>query len=113
MNLIALEEPWDMDAEKTAVLLFTSGTTDTPKAAALRHRHLVSYILTSVEFMSSMVEDAALVSVPPYHIAGISAVMSSTYSCRRVVQLPNFDAGDWLELVEQESITNAFVVPTM
>jgi acyl-CoA synthetase (AMP-forming)/AMP-acid ligase II len=108
-----LEEPWSMDQEDTAVLLFTSGTTGVPKAAVLRQKHLVSYILGSVEFMSAMEEDAALVCVPPYHIAGISAVMSSVYSGRRVVQLPNFTADEWISLVKKEAITNAFVVPTM
>lgn len=34
--------PWSMDPELTAVLLFTSGTTGEPKAAVLRHKHLVS-----------------------------------------------------------------------
>jgi len=104
---------WEMDPEAPSVLLFTSGTTGEPKAAILRNRHLVSYILSSVEFMSSSDKEAALVCVPPYHIAGVSAVLSSVYSGRRVVQLPNFDAEEWIELVESESITNAFVVPTM
>jgi long-chain acyl-CoA synthetase len=109
----ALQEPWSMDQDDTGVLLFTSGTTGAPKAAVLRQKHLVSYILGSVEFMSAMEEDAALVCVPPYHIAGISAVMSSVFSGRRVVQLPNFTAADWLSLVTREGVTNAFVVPTM
>ncbi|MCP5194749.1 MAG: acyl--CoA ligase [Pseudomonadales bacterium] len=106
-------EPWSMDPEDTGVLLFTSGTTGAPKAAVLRQKHLVSYVLGSVEFMSAMEEDAALGCVPPYHIAGISAVLSSVYSGRRVVQLPNFTAGDWIGLVNKEKITHAFVVPTM
>lgn len=110
---VPLEQPWSMDQEDTAVLLFTSGTTGAPKAAVLRQRHLVSYILTSVEFMSAAEDDAALVCVPPYHIAGISAVFSSVYSGRRVVQLPNFSAEQWIELVKREKVTNAFVVPTM
>ena len=46
----AIEGEWSMDPEEIAVLLFTSGTTGTPKAAVLRHKHLVSYILGSVEF---------------------------------------------------------------
>ncbi len=108
-----LEEPWSMDQEEIGVLLFTSGTTGVPKAAVLRHKHMVSYILGSVEFMSAMEEDAALVCVPPYHIAGISAVLSSVYSGRRVVQLPNFTAEDWIETARKEQVTNAFVVPTM
>ncbi|MBW1756969.1 MAG: acyl--CoA ligase [Deltaproteobacteria bacterium] len=106
-------EPWSMDQDDVAVLLFTSGTTGTPKGAVLRQKHLVSYILGSVEFMSAAEEDAALVCVPPYHIAGISAVLSSVYSGRRVVQLPSFTAEAWIDLARREKVTNAFVVPTM
>jgi acyl-CoA synthetase (AMP-forming)/AMP-acid ligase II len=107
------ESIWSMDPEEIAVLLFTSGTTGAPKAAVLRHKHLVSYILGSVEFGSAAEDDAALVSVPPYHVAGIAAIASSVYAGRRIVQLPNFSAEAWLELARSERITNAFVVPTM
>ena len=109
----AMEVSWNEDPTAVAVQLFTSGTTGSPKAAILRHKHLVSYILGSVDFMGAMEEEAALVSVPPYHIAGISAVMSNIYTCRQIVQLPNFDAAEWLRLCASESVTSAFVVPTM
>ena len=108
-----LESPWEMDPEEIAILLFTSGTTGPPKAAVLRHKHLVSYILTSVEFGSAAEGSAGLVSVPPYHIAGMAAIASSIYSGRKIVQLPNFDADAWIDLAERESVTHAFVVPTM
>ena len=108
-----LSEEWGMDPDEIAILLFTSGTTGPPKAAVIRHKHLVSYILGSVEYMSADESDAALVSVPPYHIAGMAAIASSVYSGRRIVQLPNFTAEGWLELARSENITNAFVVPTM
>ncbi len=101
------------DSEAIAVLLFTSGTTGEPKSAVLRHRHLVSYILGSVDFAGAGDDEAALVSVPPYHIAGVSAVLSSVYAGRRIVQLPRFDADDWIDTVEREGITHAMVVPTM
>jgi long-chain acyl-CoA synthetase len=104
---------WPMDPEAVAVLLFTSGTTGAPKAAVLRHRHLVSYILGSVEFGGAAPEDAALVSVPPYHIAGIAAILSSVYSGRRIVQLTSFSPDAWLEAARAERVTHAFVVPTM
>ena len=106
-------DAWSMDPEEVAVLLFTSGTTGAPKAAVLRHKHLVSYILGSVEFASAEEDEAALVCVPPYHIAGIAAILSSVYSGRRVVQLANFSAETWIELARNERITTAFVVPTM
>jgi acyl-CoA synthetase (AMP-forming)/AMP-acid ligase II len=106
-------DQWSMDPEDIAVLLFTSGTTGEPKAAVLRQKHMVSYILGSVEFASATEEEAALVCAPPYHIAGITAVLSSVYSGRRVVQLANFTAEAWIELARSERITTAFVVPTM
>jgi len=104
---------WDMDPENIAILLFTSGTTGEPKAAVLRHKHLVSYILGTVEFASAGEDEATLVSVPPYHIAGMAAVLSSVYAGRRIVQLPAFDAAEWLRLAREEGVTHAFVVPTM
>ncbi len=108
-----MEVTWNDDPVAVAVQLFTSGTTGVPKAALLRHEHLVSYILGAVEFMGAMEDEATLVSVPPYHIAGISAVMSNIYACRQMVQLPNFDAAEWLRLAIEHSVTSAFVVPTM
>ncbi len=99
--------------EAIAILLFTSGTTGAPKAAVLRHRHLVSYILTTVEFGSADAAEATLVAVPPYHVAGMAAVLSSVYAARRIVQLPHFDPDPWIALAAAERVTHAFVVPTM
>jgi fatty-acyl-CoA synthase len=96
-----------------AVLLFTSGTTGEPKAAVLRHRHLTSYVISTVEFMAADEEQAALVSVPPYHIAGVSAVLTGVYGGRRVVHLPAFTPEAWVEAAAAEKITHAMMVPTM
>lgn len=104
---------WPDDADAIAILLFTSGTTGAPKAAVLRHRHLVSYILGSVEFGAAGEDESTLVAVPPYHVAAMAAVLSSVYAGRRIVQLPHFDAAAWIALAARERITHAFVVPTM
>jgi acyl-CoA synthetase (AMP-forming)/AMP-acid ligase II len=106
-------QPWADDADAVAVLLYTSGTTSAPKAAILRHRHLVSYVFGTVEFASAAEDDASLVSVPPYHIAGVSNVLSNVYSGRRVVQLAAFTPEQWLETARREQVTHALVVPTM
>ncbi|MFP5306731.1 MAG: class I adenylate-forming enzyme family protein [Gammaproteobacteria bacterium] len=103
----------EREGEGVAVQIFTSGTTAAPKAALLRHSNLLSYILGTVEFASAAAEEAALVCVPPYHIAGIAALMSSIYAMRRIVLLPAFDPDVWLQLAATERVSNAFVVPTM
>lgn len=103
----------DEAGEGIAVQIFTSGTTAAPKAALLRHANLASYILGTVEFCSAAPDEAALVSVPPYHVAGIAALLSSVYAMRRIALLPAFEPDAWLSLVAGEKVSNAFVVPTM
>jgi acyl-CoA synthetase (AMP-forming)/AMP-acid ligase II len=105
-------EPEFVDPD-IAVLLFTSGTTGEPKAAVLRHRHLASYVISTVEFMGAEEDEAALVSVPPYHIAGVSAVLTGVYGGRRVVHLAAFTPEDWVATASREGITHAMLVPTM
>jgi acyl-CoA synthetase (AMP-forming)/AMP-acid ligase II len=102
-----------VDPDEVGVMLFTSGTTGEPKAALLRHRHLTSYILGSVEFLGAGPDEAQLVSVPPYHIAGATAVLSCLYSGRRLVYLSGFEPHDWVRTVQDERVTQAMVVPTM
>ncbi|PPJ16391.1 AMP-dependent synthetase [Nocardia nova] len=103
----------DVDPESPAVILFTSGTTSEPKAVLLRHSNLLSYVMGTVEFGSADPADATLVSVPPYHIAGIGTILTNFYAGRRIVYLPDFDAREWLRLVREEAVTSAMVVPTM
>jgi fatty-acyl-CoA synthase len=101
------------DGDTPAVLLFTSGTTGEPKIVVLRHRHLFSYVVSTTEFCSAGPDEAALVSVPSYHIAGIAAILTNVYAGRRVAYLPQFSPQEWVTRVREEQITHAMIVPTM
>ncbi|MBI2703356.1 AMP-dependent synthetase [Mycobacterium gordonae] len=101
------------DPDSVAVVLFTSGTTSQPKAVELTHNNLTSYITGTVEFDSAATEDAALICVPPYHIAGVGAALSNLYAGRKMVYLTNFDPHEWVRLANDERVTTATVVPTM
>ena len=103
----------DVDPDSLAVVLFTSGTTSKPKAVEITHANLTSYVMGTVDFASADPADAALICVPPYHIAGVSAALSNLYAGRRAIYLRRFDPAAWLRLVHDEGVTNATVVPPM
>lgn len=105
-----VEEIFD---DAPAIVIYTSGTTSEPKGVLLRHSNLVSYVLGSVEYMNADEADAALVSVPPYHIAAVANVISNLYAGRRTIVLEQFQPEQWLDTVRGEGVTNALVVPTM
>jgi acyl-CoA synthetase (AMP-forming)/AMP-acid ligase II len=110
-SVAATDKPSDDD--DVAIVLFTSGTTSEPKAALLRHRHLMAYLLGAVEFGSAGEDEAVLISVPPYHVAGVTNMLSNLFAGRRLVFLAAFEPHVWLDTVRSERVTNAMVVPTM
>ena len=105
--------PYAAEPPGPAVILFTSGSSGTPKAAVLTHENLLAYIMETVEFIGADEDEALLLAAPPFHIAGVAAVLSSVYSGRRLLTLPGFTPEGWLHLARIQGATHAFVVPTM
>lgn len=109
----ALAEPVGVDDNDVSILMYTSGTTAQPKAVLLTHGDFTQYVTTNVELADGTPRGTALVCVPLYHIAGATNIMTNVWTGRRMVLLPQFEAGAWLRAVEEERVTHAFVVPTM
>ncbi len=103
----------DVDEEDVSVLMYTSGTTSLPKGVMLRFRDFTAYVTANVELADGSDRGVALVCVPFYHIAGTTAMMTNLWTGRKLVIMPQFDPRNWLQLVERERVTHAFVVPTM
>jgi long-chain acyl-CoA synthetase len=109
------EEIEDAEVEETdvSILMYTSGTTSLPKGVLLTHGDFTAYVTNTTELADGSDRGTALVAVPFYHIAGTAQMMTTMWSGRRLVILPQFQAKEWLETVERERVTHAMVVPTM
>ncbi len=95
--------------EDLADILYTSGTTGHPKAVAVRHDN---YSL--VPFAEPAWSGGGwLHASPPYTFAGLSFVYTPMKLGMRGIYLPRFDAGQWLDAVEEERPVATFLVPAM
>jgi acyl-CoA synthetase (AMP-forming)/AMP-acid ligase II len=106
-------EAVEVEDDRLAVLMFTSGTTANAKAVMLGHDDLVHYVFATTEPAGDETPGTVLIAAPLYHIAGLSAVLTATFGGRRVALQPQFEAGEWLGLIESLGVTHAFLVPTM
>lgn len=106
-------DPPEVDDEDTTILMYTSGTTALPKAVLLTYNDFTAYVTANVELADGTPRGTSLLCVPLYHIAGATNVMSNLFTGRRLVLLRQFDATQWLETVQREGVTHAFLVPTM
>ncbi len=110
----AAERFVEVDEDEPTVLIFTSGTTALPKGVELTYLNLSVYVMNTMSPADpELGTEKTLVSVGVYHIAGVTAMMSSIWGGRTLVLLPQFEPEAWLEAVQRERVTHAFVVPTM
>jgi acyl-CoA synthetase (AMP-forming)/AMP-acid ligase II len=107
------EDEAPVEDDETTILMYTSGTTALPKGVMLTYHDFTAYVTANVELADGTARGAALLCVPLYHIAGATNMMTTLWTGRRLVLLPQFEPREWLDTVERERITHAFVVPTM
>ena len=116
-DLIAAGSPEDIYAdisdEETTILLYTAGTTGTQKGVLLPHKSFSVYVLENVTPADPDTEEKTLLTVPLYHVAGIQAMMAAIYGGRTLVMERQFEAVEWMKLVEKEKVSRAMLVPTM
>jgi len=117
-RMLASSEPAtgvvDREADDTAVILYTSGTTGTPKGAELTHANLQSNVEVVVRMLSVGSDDVILGALPLFHAFGQTCGLNTAISSGACLALvPRFDAGKVLETIERERVTVFEAVPTM
>jgi acyl-CoA synthetase (AMP-forming)/AMP-acid ligase II len=100
--------------EDTAIILYTSGTTERPKGAMLTHFNIVHSLLHFQHCMQLGPGDRTMLAVPASHVTGVVALMLTAWNAHgAVVVMPEFKARDYLELAARERVTYTILVPAM
>jgi long-chain acyl-CoA synthetase len=102
-------------AADVAVLLYTGGTTGTPKGAMLTHANLVTNTIQFAEWYALVAGEETTVSViPMFHSGGMSGVMNvPLYAAATLVVFRRFSAAAVARAVTRYRATRLFGVPTM
>jgi long-chain acyl-CoA synthetase len=102
------------DADDTAVLVYTSGTTGKPKGAELTHFQLYMNCTIAGGLFGARSDDVTLAVLPFFHVFGLSSVINVSVrhgGCLSIV--PRFAPGAVLDALENDRCTVIGGVPTM
>jgi long-chain acyl-CoA synthetase len=110
-----LQEVAERDDEDDAVILYTSGTTGTPKGAELTHRNLSMNTEVVLDDLIQVTEqDVLLGALPLFHAFGQTCAMNVAVRAGACLTLiPRFDPTKALEVIARDRVTVFEGVPTM
>ena len=110
----AVTQVAETDDEDTAVLLYTSGTTGTPKGAELTHTNLTRNAHASADLFGLGREAITLGALPLFHAFGQTCGLNATIGSGGTLTLiPRFDPGKALEIIQRDQVSVFQGVPTM
>jgi acyl-CoA synthetase (AMP-forming)/AMP-acid ligase II len=101
-------------ADEVAALLYTSGTTGTPKGVMISHRGLLHFARVSAESRQLAPADRVYAVLPISHIFGLATMLMATLHAGASLYLrARFDPGDVLHALAEREISMLQGVPTM
>jgi len=102
------------DRNDTAAILYTGGTTGTPKGAMLSHGNIQTSLFNVAHYERSSERDRALCFLPLNHVFGQIHIAHSMIFCGgSLVLQSSFDLDQALDAIERYEVTNFYAVPTI
>lgn len=103
-----------IDASRSAMILYTSGTTSLPKGVVTTHENLDAQISTLIKAWEWNKNDHIVCVLPLHHVHGIINVVScSLWAGATCTFLSSFSAKDVFELFKRGSVNVFMAVPTI
>ncbi|EMR02112.1 class I adenylate-forming enzyme family protein [Cesiribacter andamanensis] len=104
----------ELEDDHPLFILYTSGTTGFPKGALYTHGMAFWNSINTATRLDITSQDHTLVCMPPFHTGGWNVFLTPfLHHGASVTLLPKFEAGQVLQLLEQEKATLFMAVPTM
>src|SRR5579872_5793325 len=101
------------DAQAWSLMLYTSGTTSRAKGVPRRHGAERAAAIAHVAQNLYARGEPTLGAMPLYHTMGVRSLLAMSLIGGTFVCLPRFDAGQALQLIAAEKISNLYLVPTL
>jgi len=101
------------DDRRPLAVLFTSGSSGTPRAVELSRGAVVASARASEQRLGWRDDDRWLCVLPLSHVGGLSILTRCLVARRTIVLLERFDDELVSQVIEQERVTIASFVPTM
>lgn len=96
-----------------AAILYTGGTTGRSKGVMLSHANFWTASMTRGAELNNAPESVSLLVAPLFHVAGLGRLVGQTLVGGTCVTMAHFKPAAVLEAIEQHSISDVIVVPTM
>lgn len=103
-----------VEANATAVILYTSGTTAEPKGVELTYGNLHSNCVDAIFSLEIDPRQSFLNVLPPFHVFGLTAnVLVPVYLAAPVHAIPRFNPLGMVRTVAEQNISVVMAIPSM
>ncbi len=110
----ALPAPAPASRGDVACLLYTSGTTGSPKGAMISHGNTLFNAGSCRKTLGYREDDVGLVTLPLFHVTGLHSQLVALLAAGATVVLQQeYETRTMLELVDRHGVTALFLVPAI